>query len=303
MIERVLIVFLDGVGLGDDNPDVNPLARADMPTLRALLDGHRLVRVNDGARSSQASLVALDARLGVPGLPQSGTGQTTLLTGVNAPALLGRHDGPYPNPQLCNLLSNGSLFRRLRSAGRPVAFANAYTDRFLNRVRRGTQRLSANARAALLAGLKLRGPTELKDGRAVSGLFTNEYFRQQGHDVPEVSSEHAGRQLARLSDDYVLTYFEFWFTDVAGHRQNRELSLNILSQLDQFVVGALSALDMSRSQLLLISDHGNFEDLRTPRHTLNPALSLLVGAGHEQIAAHLHDLTHVTPTLLSALNG
>jgi 2,3-bisphosphoglycerate-independent phosphoglycerate mutase len=261
------------------------------------------VRVNDGVRSSQASLVALDARLGVPGLPQSGTGQTTLLTGVNAPALLGRHDGPYPNPQLCNLLSNGSLFKQLRSAGRPGAFANAYTDRFLNRVRRGTQRLSANARAALLAGLKLRGPTELKDGRAVSGLFTNEYFRQQGYDVPEVSSEHAGRQLARLSDDHALTYFEFWFTDVAGHRQNRELSLNILSQFDQFVVGVLSALDMSRSQLLLISDHGNFEDLRTPRHTLNPALSLLVGAGHEQIAARLHDLTHVTPTLLSALNG
>jgi 2,3-bisphosphoglycerate-independent phosphoglycerate mutase len=303
MIEQVLIVFLDGVGLGDDDPEVNPLAGANMPTLHALLDGHRLARVNDGVRGSRASLVALDAQMGVPGLPQSATGQTTLLTGINAPALLGKHDGPYPNPQLCDVLSNASLFRQLRSAGQPVAFANAYTERFLSRVTRGTQRLSANARAALTAGLELRGPAELRAGRAVSGLFTNEYFRQQGHDVPEVSPEQAGRHLAQLAEDHVLTYFEFWLTDVAGHRQNRDLSLRILSHLDQFIAGALSVLDMSRSLLALISDHGNFEDLRTSRHTLNPALSLLAGAGHKQTASSLRDLTDVAPALLCALSG
>ena len=302
-IERALVLFLDGVGLGDDESDANPLAQAALPCLSNLLDRRRLVRANSGAEGSQASLVALDAQLGVPGLPQSGTGQTTLLTGINAPALLGRHDGPYPNRLLHDLLANGNLFRQLLSSGHPVAFANAYTDRFLSRTQRGTQRLSANARAALLAGLRLRGPVDLAMGRAVSALLTNDYFRQQGYDVPAVSPQQAGLHLAHLAGDHTLTYFEFWFTDVAGHRQDLALSLHILMQLDQFIAGVLSALDTSRSLLLLVSDHGNFEDLRTSRHTLNPALALPIGAEHRAMAARLHDLTDVTPALLAALTG
>lgn len=301
VIERVVIVFLDGVGLGDDDPAANPLAEVHMPALHALLAGRRPVREAAGTATEHATLLGLDARLGVPGLPQSGTGQTTLLTGINAAARLGRHDGPYPNGELRDLLSRDNLFTALRRNNRPVAYANAYTDRFLSRIARGTQRLSANTRAALLAGLSLRGPAELGDGRAVSSLFTNGYFRQHGYAVPDVTPEQAGRQLARLAGDHALTFFEFWFTDVAGHRQNYPLARKILTQLDGFLAGALGALDMAHSLLLVESDHGNFEDLRTTRHTLNPALALLTGAGHASIAARLADLTHVAPALLEAL--
>ena len=301
MIDRVLVLFLDGVGLGDDDPEANPFAHADLPTLRGLLDGRRPVRANGGFSTRHATLLPLDAQLGVPGLPQSGTGQTTILTGVNAPALLGRHYGPYPNQPLRELLQNGSLFRHLLSAGRPVAFANAYPDRFLNRLGRGTERLSANTRAALLAGLKLRGPADLKAGRAVSALLTNQYWRQWGYQVPELSAAEAGAQLAHLTEDHALTYFEFWYTDVAGHRQDRSLSLLVLTMLDEFIGGILEALDLSRSLLLVVSDHGNFEDWRTPKHTHNPALTLLVGAGHQTMASRLKSLQDVTPSLKAAL--
>jgi 2,3-bisphosphoglycerate-independent phosphoglycerate mutase len=300
-IERVAVVFLDGVGLGDDDPTANPLAEADMPVLHALLDDRRLVRDNAGARSRNASLQGLDACLGVPGLPQSGTGQTTLLTGINAPRLIGKHDGPYPNRRLCELLNN-SVFSALRQAGRSVAYANAYPDRFLNRITRGTQRLSANTRAALLAGLALRGPAELKSGCAVSSLFTNQYFRQQGYDVPDISPEAAGQHLAHLASAHTFTYFEFWLTDVAGHRQNHALARLILTQLDHFIAGTLDNMDLARSLLMVISDHGNFEDLRTPKHTLNPALTVLVGAHHAEMAARLASLTDVAPALLAALD-
>jgi 2,3-bisphosphoglycerate-independent phosphoglycerate mutase len=301
MIERLLILFLDGVGLGDDDPEINPFMQADLPTLRGLLGGRRPVRANGGLSTRHASLLPLDAQLGIPGLPQSGTGQTTILTGVNAPALLGRHYGPYPNQPLRDLLGNGNLFRQLLAAGKPVAFANAYPDRFLDRLGRGTERLSANTRAALLAGLKLRGPVDLKAGRAVSALLTNEYWRHWGYDMPELSAAEAGAQLARLADDHALTYFEFWYTDVAGHRQDRELSLHVLNMLDQFIGGALAALDLSRSLLMVVSDHGNFEDWRTRKHTHNPALTLLVGAGHQTIAPRLQSLQDVTPSLKAIL--
>lgn len=300
-IERAVVVFLDGVGLGDDDPGVNPLAATPMPTLERLLGSRRPVRAAIGTTTAAATLLGLDARLGVPGLPQSGTGQTTILTGVNAAARLGRHDGPYPNGQLQDLLRQGTLFTALRQHRRPVAYANAYTDRFLSRIVRGTERLSANTRAALLAGLTLRGPAELAAGCAVSSLFTNAYFRQHGYAVPDVTPEQAGRQLARLAADHALTFFEFWFTDVAGHRQNHALAREILIQLDGFLAGALAGLDLTRSWLLVISDHGNFEDLSTSRHTLNPALAVVVGADHAAFTARLTDLTDLTPMLLAAL--
>jgi len=301
MVEHLLIVFLDGVGLGEGDPAKNPLAQASMPVVQSLLEGGRLVREQAGVVARQASLLALDARLGVPGLPQSGTGQTTLLTGVNAPALLGYHDGPYPNQQLCALLNRENLFRSLVTSGHPVAYANAYTDRFLHRITRGTQRLSANSRAALLAGLTLRGAQELQAGRAVSGLLVNDYFQQQGYKVPTISPEQAGKNLALLAREHTLSYFEFWITDLAGHRQDWELALDVLQQLDRFLYGVLEHLDLNRSLVLVISDHGNLEDIGTSRHTLNPAMALLIGAHHATLATRLNDLTSVTPTLLNTV--
>ncbi len=302
MIDRVLVIFLDGVGLGDDDPQVNPLAEAPLPALRSLLGGHRPIRAHGGLSTDQASLVALDAQMGIPGLPQSGTGQVTLLTGVNAPALLGQHYGPYPSQPLVDLLSRDNLFKRILSAGEAVAFANAYSDRFLNRVDRGTGRLSANARAALLAGLKLRGPNDLKKGRAVSSLLTNEYFQGLGYDVPDMSAAEAGAQLAHLAHDHKLTFFEFWYSDVAGHRQDRQLSLHLLKLLDEFIGSTVEELDTSRALLLIVSDHGSFEDLRTRKHTLNPALTLVAGAGHRKMASRLRSLVDVTPALLDVLD-
>jgi 2,3-bisphosphoglycerate-independent phosphoglycerate mutase len=302
-VERVLIVFLDGVGLGEGDPEANPFMHADLPTLRHLLDGQRPAGINNMVSTNQATLFPLDAQLGVPGLPQSGTGQTTILTGVNAPQLLGKHYGPYPNQPLRDLLRNGNLFKQVLQIGKPVAFANAYPDRFLDRLDRGTERLSANTRAALMAGLKLRGPADLQAGRAVSALLTNEYWRNWGYNLPELSAAQAGAQLARLTDDHALTYFEFWYTDVAGHRQDRQLSIYVLDQLDEFIGGVVQALDLSRSLLLILSDHGNLEDWRTPKHTHNPALGLVVGAGHPAVADRLLSLLDVTPTLTSILTA
>ncbi len=40
---RMLFLFLDGVGLGEDDPERNPFASADMLNLIDLLEGRRLV--------------------------------------------------------------------------------------------------------------------------------------------------------------------------------------------------------------------------------------------------------------------
>ena len=300
-VDKVLIVFLDGVGLGEDDPEANPFSRHPLPFLTKLLDGRKPFQINAGYGSQQATLLGLDAQLGVPGLPQSGTGQATILTGQNAPALLGEHYGPYPNQPLRDLLNAESLFSQLLKRNQAVAYASAYPDGFLQRLERGTERLSANTRAAREAGLKLRSGADLKAGRAISGMLTNEHWQQWGYDVPSLDARAAGAQLVSLSADHALTYFEFWYTDVIGHKQNFSGADHVLTLLDDFFAGIFEAANLENTLVMIISDHGNFEDLSTKQHTANPAMTIVGGAEQEQAADRLHALLDIAPLVLDVL--
>ncbi|GAB4429475.1 MAG: metalloenzyme [Anaerolineae bacterium] len=302
-MNSTLIVFLDGVGLGEADPGVNPFMHARMPFLHTLLGVPHLAANTAGAMTRQAALLAVDAGLGVEGLPQSATGQTAILTGHNAPALLGEHFGPYPSQPLRQLLAEQSLFARLTRQNRPVAYANAYPRRFLDRIERGKGRLSANTLAAHMAGLPLRGLPELRRGEAISALFTNEFWPEPNVSLPLLPVREAGQKLARLAMRHQLTFFEFWYSDYLGHKMEREESVRILERLDGFLAGVCDTLDFSRSLLLVISDHGNLEDWTTKKHTPHPALGLLVGQPVEPMAARLQSLTDVAPLIVDYLDG
>lgn len=111
----ITFVFLDGIGLAPATTD-NPLATVPMPAIHHLLGGP-LTSEQIGYRDGLL-LSALDACLGVEGLPQSGTNHVALLAGVNAPAIHGRHQPHFPPVALRPLLAERSLFRRaLEQAG------------------------------------------------------------------------------------------------------------------------------------------------------------------------------------------
>ena len=101
---KLLFLFLDGIGLGDNDPEKNPFARAKMPYLQSLLGGQTLIRESAPFDGDRATLLSVDPNLGVEGLPQSATGQAVLLTGINIPAELGYHYGPKPNPEVAQYL-------------------------------------------------------------------------------------------------------------------------------------------------------------------------------------------------------
>jgi len=297
---RILMVFVDGVGLGDPDPAINPLVRAATPTLRRLLDQPLAGRAP--VSTAEAVLVPLDAQLGVPGLPQSGTGQAAILTGHNAPAVAGRHVAAYPTQALRALLEERGLFTQLRRRGIDPALANAYTPEYFTAVAERRLRHAAITLNALQAGVRLRDLDDVRAGQAVYHDLTNARLREWGHAVPELSPEDAGRTLAGLAARHRFTLFEFFQTDLAGHRRLPD-PVGVVERFDRFLGAILDGTDMGATLVIVTSDHGNLEDERTHGHTLNPVPALLVGAGREWVGERLHDLTDVTPACVDLLGN
>ena len=314
-VARVLFFFVDGVGLGPDDPDVNPLVRARLPTLQRLLDGRRPVAATAGTRTRTASLLGLDATLGVDGIPQSGTGHATLLTGIDAVRRFGRHHGPWVPTALRPLVAERSVLARAKAAGRSVAFANAYPEELIRRVRLepGAQSgLAAIGRrlgplragpplAALGAGLLTRHTDHLRDGEAVASEITNDgWIERLGRtSLPRVSPEAAGASLSRIAAKHDLTLFAHYSTDHVGHRGTLEEAVAAMERVDRFLGGLLEALPPD-TLLVVASDHGNLEEMGR-QHTRAPALGLVAGDRHPEVADALHDLRDVTPAILRRL--
>lgn len=309
---RVLLFFVDGVGLGDDGAG-NPLALARLPAMQALLEGGKPVREGAPFHGARASLVGVDATHGAPGMPQSGTGHTTLLTGEDAVARFGRHFGPWVPTPLRPLVAEGSILTVARNAGRSVAFANAYPEELMARVPRDvpleqairSRRLgplrSGPPLAALGAGVLDRHTPALEAGDAIASEITNDgWIRHLDRTtLPRPTPEEAGRSLAAIASGHDLTLFAHYTTDYVGHRGTLEDAVEAVERVDAFLAGILDGLDED-TLLVVASDHGNIEDV-TAEHTRNPALTLIAGPGHDRVARRLRHLWDVPRAILDEL--
>jgi len=298
---RVLLVFIDGMGIGTAEPGVNPWLGAQLPNFRELFGGRMPVlrdvpgnEAGDGA----ASWVAADATLGVAGLPQSGTGQTALLTGENAAREFGRHFGPWIPTVLRDLLAQRNLLSRAAAAGERVAFANAIPRP--SPPGEVPRRPGAVPLAAQLAGVLDRHLEALREGRAVASSITNERWRRHFPEVEEIAPEAAGERLSHISRQAELTLFAHYDTDYVGHRGDLSEAVAVLERVDRFLSGVLAGLP-GDTLLVIASDHGNIEDASVG-HTTNPVPVIAVGPGAEPLVRGVRSITDVAPALLRVLN-
>lgn len=269
---RVLLFFIDGIGVGEDDPDVNPLATGEYPTLHLTRTRTPRARVGDPVLAR-----GLDAGLGVPGLPQSATGQTSILTGVNAPRILGRHASGFPGPTLRPVLESASILKRVRDAGREASFLNAFGPRFFE-AEPARRRLSATTLATLASGARIRTWSDLLGGKAVVHDLTHWRMREWGYDLPLRAPEEAGAIIAEESRHLDFALFEYFETDRAGHDQDRARAARCLADLDLALQTVLARVDLDETTVLVASDHGNLEDLREKTHTMNPAFFAMWGS-------------------------
>lgn len=299
MKPHVTFLFIDGIGLGPAGMH-NPFSLFRWPSLERLANGHAWTASAPHLRSDGHVFIPIDATLGVEGLPQSGTGQTALFTGLNAPALAGKHWGPFPHSATHPLFDRDTLFARLRDAGRSAAFLNAYPDRFFSYVER-TGRWSTTTRMVMHAGGMLCRDADVREGRALTAEITGQVWRDQlGLDVPLRTPIEAGHLLHANSRRHDLVLFEYFLTDKAGHSQDPERARAALSDLDGLLTGYLEAMDPARDLLVLTSDHGNLEDLSVRTHTFHPVPLLAYGLGAD-VFREATSLLDVTPGLVRLL--
>ncbi len=303
-MKHVLLLFLDGVGLGDDDPAANPFAAARTPTLDALAGGRRWLRGVARHDNGRAVFIPTDPRLGVPGRPQSATGQAAILTGRNVPAALGEHYGPRPNAAIRALLDRDNLFKRVVESGGSAALITAFPPRFFDALARGKRLPSSVQHAALAAGLRLATEQDIYAGTALSPDWTGAGWRSDlGYtDTPLYAPEEAGALLARLAGERTLTFFEHWVSDTIGHRGTLAQGVALLELFDAVMAGLLATWDDEAGVIVITSDHGNLEDMSTRKHTANDVPTVIIGAARGRGAEGLHDLTGIAPGILRALD-
>ncbi len=300
---RVLFIFLDGIGLGESNPETNPFARAKMPNLNSLLDGRSLLKESAPFHGEHATLLAVDPAVGVSGLPQSATGQAILMTGINIPAELGYHYGPKPNPEVAAYLKEATLFSRFAKEGKKAALLNAYPPRYFHGIDSGKRLYSSIPLAVINAGLPLFKHDDLFAGRALSADFTGEGWRTMlGYlDAPVMDASQAGQTLGTLAKEYDFALFEYWASDYAGHKQEMDDAIRLMETFDG-VLGGLTEM-WNDGLILVTSDHGNMEDLSTRKHTDADVPALVIGdkTARQEFTRGMKDLTHIAPAIWRAV--
>lgn len=297
------MIFLDGVGIGNKNFEFNPFLKNNYLFFKELF-GNFPTKGKSRISKKFVSTFPINARMGIPGLPQSGTGQVSIFCGVNAQKIIGKHFGPYVYSTLIPILNEKNIFRLLKIKNKKGYFANAYPKQFFEYINSGKRKLTATTLSYLSAGNKLAGFKELKKHKAITAEITGEIWNEKlGYKLRVLNPFESGRIFYELAQDNDFTLFEYFLTDHAGHSQDFEFAHNVISKFEIFLSGLLDKFNYDKESLLIVSDHGNLEDLSIKTHTLNPALGVAIGKGHRHFAERIEALDNIKSTILDHLDA
>lgn len=288
---KVILIFIDGLGI----PEKVHLSKSPLNYDLKILKGEKFY-----SKSSNGFFYGgLDAQMHVPGLPQSATGQASIYTGINTQKLLNQHIFAYPTNKLISLLFERSLFSRLKKINKKASFINAYTKPYFKILNDdfgidginyeikdinsfiGNIRLRHRFSATTIQNLSINNPfytiNDILMGRSI-------YHDIDGHTllrhniIPSIISRSMVQNafLYNISN-YDLILFEYFLTDIYGHKQDYELSVKSLITLDDLIYDLSMILDKKKHSIIVVSDHGNIEDLSRSSHTLNKAIFLYWG--------------------------
>ncbi len=296
-MHSTIVIFLDGVGIGENDPDKNPFIKKKFKFLEDTF-GTTPHLQNSYLHKGNAFLFPVDACMGVEGLPQSGTGQTAIFTGINASKEIGKHFGPFPYTTLVPIIKEKSIFKWFTDNDYKVSFVNPYPKIFFDYLKRGGRRLSVPSLSSLLTEIPLKKTVDLRNGNAVSAEINN--YRWQNklkYKLPIIKPQTAARRIFRMAEKNQLVFFEYFFSDHLGHWRNKDEFDYCLSILDEFLLYLIANCGEERT-ILICSDHGNLEDMSVKTHTRNPAIGMTVGKNAKKISESIKSLYHIKKSII-----
>lgn len=319
----MVFFFLDGVGIGDAS-ESNPFFAAGTTFLP-------FYKGNNGLPDG-TPVKPIDPLLGVDGIPQSATGQTSLYTGENVPALLTEHKGSYPNRPMRKLIKEKNILLRLRKKDLNAVFINAYpyhTHLFTNESvsiledgsfqfsdeypRLFKRRLSVTTCMMIANRLIPFGERDIMEENTIYQDYSNsslilqvEAAKKAGEfpgDVEEVAlprftPEKAAEILYNVSRKHDFVLYEYFQTDIYAHRSTFDERVRLIRDLDRLMGRLVSLMNKEEDTLLVTSDHGNIEAGGTRAHTRNPVPLVVWGKGERELRTGIDSLVDVTPAVL-----
>jgi phosphopentomutase len=141
--------------------------------------------------------------------------------------------------------------------------------------------------------MRLNRVTDVIKGKALTAEITNERWNKKlGYKLSTIKPKTAARRLLKIASRNKFALYEYFLTDYLGHgRYDGEIT-EVLKILDEFLLTVIKELD-EKTTLIICSDHGNFEDLSTKTHTLNPSLTITAGEYAEELFKKIKDLSDI----------
>lgn len=305
---KLIFIFIDGIGIGLANSS-NPFF-AGSAEYFPLYEGGCVL-------PDSTPIKAIDACLGIEGMPMSATGQTTLFCGTNVPALLHEHRDSYPDAIMRQIIKKKNIFSALRQYHINPCFLNAFPGNtslfspyhiqiredgefqssveFQHSVKRS---LSVTTCMMIANHMVPFSDIDIKMEKSLFHDFTNLSLHSKHCHLPIFSPEKAAEIMYNASQHCDVLLYEFFQTDFYGHGFEMHECIELIHLLNRLIKHLISLLDSQKETLLVTSDHGNLEDMTTPLHTFNPVPLLTWGYRSQMLRDRINNLADVSPAIL-----
>lgn len=288
---KMLFIFIDGFGIGKEDTAKNPICAARTPAFDWLF--------------TEGIVMPTDPLLGVPGLPQSATGQTAIFTGVNAAEAVGRHINAQPTKQLRDIIEQDNLFKMLGRKGLKVANANVYRQEYLDRMHDQEDKRhkpSVTSIMTMSAGIQFLKVKDFNNGMGIYHDITGQIIVESGYDSHIITPAEAAARYYSIAGEHDFTLFEHFLTDLVGHKMDMQLAIHTIERLDAFLGALLELMNPEEDILFITSDHGNIEDISIKTHTKNHVPTIIYGKIPDKVKVKVQSLLDITPVVMEILS-
>lgn len=286
-MRKLLFIFLDGVGLGTE--DNNPITELFKNITKEDFLLEKYPQITD-----QYILKPIDAVLGVPGIPQSATGQTSIMTGVNGQKVLGYHQTAFPNEVLISLIKEKNILLELKKHGLNPTCANMYSKEYFERRSKMRKNMfPVSALSIKHSEIPFKFLKDYNRGEAVFADITNNKIKERGYPIDIITPEEAAKNMLNICSNHDFVFFEYFITDTYGHKKNREALCTEVKKINSFLQHIWNSGD-NNIDIIITSDHGNCEDISTGNHTSNPVPFFYLSRNRDLKDIFLKEVTDIT---------